>query len=199
MDAVNQVHLVHEEKKALAEDPPRELTKEDIDGIKHPPMPEEDAEQEVAHIETTLRENYVDLRKPSFMLRAVRVELQLISQTPSGIDFVTTASSQKIRNMLKKTTSAKFLMQPMTVSNQRRWNGLKALQMNQVVMMRKTMQKRGKSDENNAGEGDNEAKGEERKERKRKRRRRRNIRGHWMKMKGKKANRVGGRSHSYGI
>ena len=26
-------------------------------------MPEEDAEQEVAHIETTLRENYVDLRK----------------------------------------------------------------------------------------------------------------------------------------
>ena len=39
------------------------MTKEDIDGIKHPPMPEEDAEQEVAHIETTLRENYVDLRK----------------------------------------------------------------------------------------------------------------------------------------
>ena len=36
MDAVNQVHLVHEEKKkALAEEPPRELTKEEIEGIKH--------------------------------------------------------------------------------------------------------------------------------------------------------------------
>ena len=64
MDAVNQVHLVHEEKKkALAEEPPRELTKEEIEGIKHPPMPEEDAEHEVAAIEKTLRENYVDLKK----------------------------------------------------------------------------------------------------------------------------------------
>ena len=55
---------MHEEKKkALQEDSPRELTKEDIEGIKHPPMPEDDAEQEVADIEKTLREYYVDLKK----------------------------------------------------------------------------------------------------------------------------------------
>ena len=43
-----------------------------------------------------------------------------------------------------------------------------------------------KSDENKAGEGDNEAKNEgEEGEEEEEERRRRNIRGHWMKMKGK--------------
>ena len=75
-------------------------------------------------------------RYSSFMLRVVRVGPQLISQTPSGIDFVTTASLPKKRNMLKKTTSAKFSMQPTTASSQKKWNGLRALRMNQVVMTR---------------------------------------------------------------
>ena len=88
-----------------------------------------------AHIETTLRENYVDLKIFEFYAGG-EVELQLISQTPSGIDFVTTASLPKKRNMLKKTTSAKFSTQPTTASSQKKWNGLRALRMNQVVMTR---------------------------------------------------------------
>ena len=100
-------------------------------------MPEEDAEQEVAHIEATLRENYVDLRK-IFEFYAAGGE----GGAPTDISdaewhrFCDDCKFAKKRNMLKKTTSAKFSMQPTTASSQKKWNGLRALRMNQVVMTR---------------------------------------------------------------
>ena len=64
MDSVNQIHLVaHEKNLAMKEEPPRELTDEEIAAIKCPLMRQEDAEQEVADIEQILRQNYVDLKK----------------------------------------------------------------------------------------------------------------------------------------
>ena len=129
MDAVNQVHLVHEEKKkALAEEPPRELTKEEIEGIKHPPMPEEDAEHEVAAIEKTLRENYVDLKK-IFEFYAAGGEGGAptdISDAEWQFVFAKIANLLRKLSLLKKTILAKYLMQLMMVSNQRKWNGQKS-------------------------------------------------------------------------
>ena len=91
------------------------------------------------------------------MLRVVRVGPQLISQTPSGIDFDDRKFAKK-RNMLKKTTSAKFSMQPMTVSKPEEMEWSESSADESSSDDEDVENKEEKSDEKKEVEDDNEAK-----------------------------------------